>query len=85
MQERDIVGQVAVITGALANIKTIEQAASRRSPTEGELKTLDDNKELIIVAATTLVSGLLVDINRIAAALEFVATQHNSSEALFKA
>lgn len=82
---RDIEGNVLAIKGSLDAIKKIEASFARRSPTEGEIKAMDDHKETALLAGLDLAVGLLTDINRIANALEFVAKQHNSSEALFKA
>jgi hypothetical protein len=88
MNERDIVKHVASIVDAIDKIKGIEQSMGSgvaHADLEANAKKMEDAKEDALLAGLQLLTTVVVDINRIATALEFVASQHNNSEALFKA
>lgn len=78
MTEQDIRGAGLAILGALQEIEKIE-----KDPTRSDKEAMVQ-KKLIVEQGFALGVQLLVDINRIAEALEFVAKQHNNSEALFR-
>lgn len=85
MTEADIKGHVLAIQGAFMQIEQIEEACDgTRGPNKDERARMKELKQTALSSAIVLGSTLLCDINRIANALEFVATQHNNSEALFK-
>lgn len=87
MTEADIKGHALAIQGAMERVKEIEARAAK-AKSMADISAIkneaDQFKEVMLTSAIALGVGLLVDINRIAAALEFVASQHNNSEALFK-
>jgi hypothetical protein len=83
--EADIKGHVLAIYGCFDQVKKIEATMNgNRGPTKQEREQMDELKETALKSAIELGMTLLIDINRIASALEFVASQHNNSEALFK-
>ena len=87
MTEQDIRGHVLTIKGCFDKSKELEkQMRKARTGDEVTLVThqIEEQKETALLAGLELATNLLVDINRIAEALEFVAKQHNNSEALFR-
>jgi len=85
MNEADIKGHVLAISGALDGIKKIEDACNgSRGPTKAERTEMEELKGVALSSGLQLAMNVLVNLNDIAEALKFVASQHNNSEALFR-
>jgi hypothetical protein len=82
--EQDIRGGIAVIAGALDAIDAIDKAMVNRGPTAAEREQAENLRRTALTAALGLGANVLVNLNDIAEALKFVASQHNNSEALFR-
>lgn len=80
MTERDIQGNMLVLTDMI--LKKFKEDADKEEPrpkthAEKEKKNVAlKETELMIQAASDLVGGLLIDVNRIANALEILASSH---------
>lgn len=76
MSERDIQGNLLILTDMI--IKKFREDADKEEPrpkTHAEKETMQES-ELMIQAASDLIGGALVDLNRVASALEILALSH---------